>query len=82
MNSTCQTALQLGMEYSQRLLDASHAYQELTGKHPGVDGEFWESPQIEKLEVLSAFYWQLHRINNPFGDGTCYEENFDEENRN
>ncbi len=74
MNSTTQTALQMGMEYSEKLQQAALSYQELTGIYPTADGDFWETREIQKIETLSAFWWDIERLNNPYGDGTCYME--------
>lgn len=81
MNSTTQTALQMGMEYSEELTNSYKAHERLTGHAPQPDGDFWDSPRISSLETLSAFWWGVHRINNPFGDGTCDMEDSYEENR-
>lgn len=76
-----QTALQIGMEYSERLQQAALGYQELTGMYPAADGDFWDCREIQKIELLSAFWWSIARMNNPMYEGTYEEEYYDEENR-
>ena len=82
MNSKCQTALQIGKEYSERLQQACYAYENLTGRHPGADGDFWNSPEIARLEDLASFWWGIAKINDPtfMFDGTAYLGEYDEEN--
>lgn len=81
MNSSLQTALQMGMEYSEKLQKAAQSYEYLTGHYPSIDGDFWKTREIQKMETLSSFWWTIHRMCNPYGDGTCdmeadyYEEN-------
>ncbi len=72
-----QTALQMGKEYSQQLMDAAQSYENLTGFYPTADDTFfWGSNEVNKLETLSAFWWQFARSNDPFyyDDGTCAGE--------
>jgi hypothetical protein len=80
MNSTTQTALQLGMEYSERIRQQCLAWEALTGEYPGAFGKFWQQPEVTKNEILSDFWWQAYRNMNPYGDGTCdMEDSYDNE---
>jgi hypothetical protein len=62
----CQTAEEIGKEYSQRLNDLAFSYENLTGYAVRADDEsFWETPEVVRAETLAAFWWRMARMNDP-----------------
>lgn len=78
MNETTQTAYEIGREYSAKLQEMVTGYEYLSGKPITADCDFWDSREVNKIEVLSALWWQIGRYNDPF----FYDDSFIEENNN
>jgi hypothetical protein len=78
MNKITQTAYEIGQEYSARLEELAQAYEMLSGQPVKPDdGNFWNTKEVEKIETLAAFWWQIGRYSDPF----YYAEEFIEENQ-
>ncbi len=61
-----QTALQIGKEYSQELKNLAEAYERVARYYPTADDEyFWGAKEVKKVELLSAFWWMIAKINDP-----------------
>lgn len=61
-----QTAYDIGRDYSAQLQKMVEGYEYLSGKPITADCDFWDSKEVEKIEVLSALWWQIGRYNDPF----------------
>lgn len=78
-----QTAYEIGREYSAKLKEIVQAYEWLTEKPISADDHaFWETKEVNKIETLSAFWWAIGRMNDPFYYEPGYvEEDYHEEDR-